>query len=560
MVVLAAILLSIAKPLLLLATFVPWAWLISSKLDKDARYFHQKRQMWNGIHLAAGVAALAAGLGIPIFWIGWPVSVLVLSGPVLAYWKVRNDSVPQSAKFYLTSEGLAARLAARRQSRAARAAMVRFVGPDGAERKVPVKDDPLYPVHILAEDLIGPALESRATQVDVSVGASGATVSQVVDGLRYKREPLRAEMAMPLLDYLKSIAGLNVEDRRRRQKADFSMVGPRGKVQITLTTAGSSNAVQLRVVFDQAKNLNRPFDGLGLLPSQLEALRTLADPQNRHGIVLVGAPPGHGLTTSAYSFTARHDAYTSNIKTLEREILLRIDGVDHARWDPAESEADYATKLQSILRRDPDIVLVMDVADQETARVATEPGLAGPLLYVPMRSASIVASLADWARLVGDSKRAVSALRTVTNQRLLRTLCPNCRQPYVPTAEQLAKMRVPAGKVRQLYQAGGKVQVKNKIEPCPVCGGTGYLGQTGAFEVLMVDDEARRLLAGGDVKGVLAHARRNKMIYLQEAALSKIVAGETTIEEVVRVTAPPRPAAGGGSKPRSDPAPATTGQ
>ena len=112
-----------------------------------------------------------------------------------------------------------------------------------------------------------------------------------------------------------------------------------------------------------------------------------------------------------------------------------------------------------------------------------------------------------------------------------------------------------------IADAGGKVQLKNKIESCPVCGGTGYLGQTGVFEVLIVDDEARRYLSAGDLKGALSHARRNKMIYFQEAALSKVISGETSIEEVIRVTSPARKNTSGSSSraptPQVDPAAAT---
>ena len=254
---------------------------------------------------------------------------------------------------------------------------------------------------------------------------------------------------------------------------------------------------------------------------------------------------------------SRHDAYTSNIKTLEREIQALIDGVDQAQWDPNNPDVDYATNLQSILRRDPDVVLLASLADNETARIAAAPGLQGPLIYIPQQAKTISEQIRRWVKYVGDLKIAARTLRAVTNQRLVRTLCPNCRHPYQPTPQQLKRMNLPAKKVSQLYRANGKVQVKNKIESCPVCGGTGYLGQTGAFEVMMIDDEARRLLVAGDLKGALAYARRNKMIYLQEAALSKVVNGESSIEEVIRVTAPAQSGAETARRPTPDPAPTT---
>ncbi len=173
----------------------------------------------------------------------------------------------------------------------------------------------------------------------------------------------------------------------------------------------------------------------------------------------------------------------------------------------------------------------------------------GPLIYIPQRSPSIDAQIREWVKQVGDVKAACRALRAVVNQRLMRSLCPNCRQPFKPSAEQLKTWNLPASKVQTLYQPSGRVQVKNKIESCPVCGGRGYLGQVGVFQVFMVDDEARKQLGNGDLKAALTHARRNKMVNLQEAALSKVASGETTMEEVSRVAAPSR----GDGRPKTNP-------
>ncbi len=552
----AAQLVSWLKALLLFVTFVPWLWLVSSKLDKDARYFKlQRRQQYNAAYMAAAVVALAVMLFVPIFWVGWPLGIVVLAAPLWVYMQVRNRAVAEKDQFKLTTQTLAARFATRRKVKAANAA-VRFIDPAGKERVCPPKDDPAFARHMAAEDLIVPALEARATQVDLSVSPRGTTLTQTIDGIRYKREAMPVESAVALVDYLKGIARVNVEDRRRRQKADLTLVGPTGQVQVSLVTAGSSAGQQLQLIFNRTKRVHKPFDGLGFLPGQLEALRALQQPHDRHGIALFGAPPEQGLSTTGYSLVSRHDAYTCNIKTLEREILVMIDGVDQVQWDPNNPNVDYATNLQSILRRDPDVVLIAELTEPETARIAAEPGMEGPLIYVPLRAASVGEQVRHWVKLAGDLKKATAALRVVINERLLRNVCPNCRQAYQPKPDLLAKMNLPAQKVQQLYRASGKVQVKNKIETCPVCGGTGYFGQSGAFEVFVVGDEERRLLQSGDLKGSLAQARRNKMIYLQEAALSKVVAGETTVEEVIRATAPSKAAV---EAPRSqeDAAPAT---
>ena len=140
---------------------------------------------------------------------------------------------------------------------------------------------------------------------------------------------------------------------------------------------------------------------------------------------------------------------------------------------------------------------VPEVTEGRREVTLVTPGMEGPLIYVPTRAASVGEEIRQWAKLVGDLKKATTSLRAVVNQRLLRNVCPNCRQPYQPKPELLAKMNLPAEKVQQLYRASGKVQVKNKIQTCPICGGTGYLGQAAAFEVLIVNDEVRRSLQSG---------------------------------------------------------------
>jgi general secretion pathway protein E len=553
----SAVLINWWMALLMAVPFVPWAWLISSRLDKDARYYHLNHRMWNALHMAAGVLALAAMLFVPIIGVGWVVGVVILLTPVLVYWQMRNRSVPEAERYRLGGGGgMSSWLEARRKARATQQALLQFTDSGGVNRQVPVRDDPQFPTHMLAEDLLAPAVAARATRVELAVAPGTTTVAQLIDGVRYKRDPIPVDQAMPAVEYLKDLAGLDLSDRRRRQVGRFRMTGPKGRTEVTLTTWGSSGGVNVRLDFDRAARTVKPFDGLGLLPTQIEAFRTLEPLHERHGIVLIGAPPGHGLTTTLYSAVARHDAYTSNIKSLEREIEGVLDGVDQVRWDPDNKDVDYATSLQSIMRRDPDMVMIGELENAETARIAADPGPEGPLIYIPQRLPTIAEQIREWVKLVGDVRKATRALRLVSNQRLLRSLCPNCRQPFQPTPEQLRKLNIQPGKVQQLYQASGKVQVKNRIEPCPVCGGTGFLGQTAAFEVFLLDDEARKLLGGGDLKAALAHARRNKMIYLQEAALTKVKSGETTIEEVIRVTVAPKDGAAAPAGPPASAGPA----
>jgi len=140
---------------------------------------------------------------------------------------------------------------------------------------------------------------------------------------------------------------------------------------------------------------------------------------------------------------------------------------------------------------------------------------------------------------VNDPKAATKGLSAVVHQRLIRQLCPNCKSPFTPTPEQAKKLGIPSGKQVELFRPSGKIQVKNRIEDCPVCQGSAYFGQIGIFEVLILDNEARRMLAENDFRSAYARAVRDtKMIQLQEAALLKVRDGVTSLEEVQRVFAP----------------------
>lgn len=543
------------KPILLAATFIPWGWLVSSKLEGDARYFNLDYHRWNLLHMAAGALALIAILLIPIFWIGWPVAIMVLLGPILAYWKIRNAAVPADRQFHLTSASFKENIAARRSAKAASVAKIVYVGPDKKALPVPTKEEPLFNVHILTEQILEPALASRAYRVELAPGQGGYVVWQVIDGVRYRQNTIPADAANAAIDYLKRAGGLDVQDRRRRQTGQFRMRSAGTETVVDIAASGAASGQTARLDFDRTKRVNKPLDTLGLLPPQLELIGATLDPKDRHGIFLVGAPAGHGLTTTCYSLLGRHDAFTSNIKTLERHVELQLDGVDHGTFDASNPQADYPTNLQSILRRDPDIVLLADLKDQGTGRVAAGPGLGGPLIYVPSSLDSTAAQWVEWSKAVGDPKKAASALRVIMNQRLLRAVCPQCRQPSPATPEQLKRLGLPAGKSLTIFRAGGKVQVKNRIEDCPLCRGLGYFGQIAAFEVMPVDEETRKLLSANDFKGAVSLARRNRMLFLAEAALAKVREGQTTLEEVVRVLTPGR---GDGAAPGSGQAPATT--
>ena len=547
----AYILMSIAKPILLAAIFIPYMRFVA-QFEPDARRFVLPVMQLNFLFIGVAVLALAAMVLIPIFWIGWPVAAGMLVGTMYWYWGFRDARVPESAKFKLGSEAFRKAMDKRREASAEKAASVLFTTAKGEKEPVPQKEDPELAVYLALEGVLVAPIEARATRVDLVSSQQGVAVSMLVDGVRVKRDAMPPDTGNKAIDMVKRLAGLDPADRRRRQSGACRMDGPGGRTELTVTSSGSSSGQTVRIDFDRASRFGKSVDTLGFAPNQLEALRISEKVERRKGVIIVSAPPGQGLTTLAYALIARHDAYTSNIKTLEKDPQFRVEGVDHKKFDGTPGTEEFGAELTKIIRRDPDVVLCGDIVDPGTAKAAALHGMESPLVYVLIPSESMAAALAIWMQSVGDPKMATRSLTAVVHQRLIRTLCPNCKSGFTPAPEQAKKLGiVPAkdGSMQQLFRPSGKVQVKNRIEDCPVCQGSSYFGQAGIYEVMSLDDEARRLLSENDFRTAYARAvREQKMLQLQESALLKVRSGDTSLEEVQRIFAP-KQSASAGAKP-----------
>lgn len=531
------VLVSFIKPILAMALLVVYLRVIGTVLEPDLRHFHFNVIGWNSTFLGTACVSLVALLLIPIFWIGLPVMALVLAAPLLIYWKHRNENVPDSAKFSLTAETMATRSDARKARKTQREATAVFSSPKGKELTVPSPEDPLRPVHIAAEDLLLPAIEARATRVELAATPKGGTAVQVVDAVRYKRDAMAKETASAIIDYLKRAADLDTEERRKLQRGRFSVRTGNQSVVLDLSTSGSSQGLILRLDLDRDKQLERDFGELGFVKPQLEILTDFSNEAARHGTILVACAPGQGLTSVLYGMLTAHDAYVTNIKTLERDVQRQIEGIDHVEFDPNKPELDFQTHVRSILRRGPDILMISDLQEPSAAEILALSGSDGPLMIVGVQSREgIAGAITEWFRGVGDLKKAAVPLKAVITGRVMRKLCPECRQPFSPSAEQLKTLGISSGKQVQLFRSSGRIQVKNKVEECPVCRGTGFFGTTGIYEVMPIDREARKQLANGDLRGAYVHAKRSlRMLTMQEAALLKVRDGVTSLEEVARI-------------------------
>lgn len=524
----AVILVSLFKPILMIAVLLVWGrW--ATYLDKEAEYFYLPRLKLNLLQLGAAVTAFALWLLIPIFWLGLPLALAILVAAGIAFAVMRNAKVSDHEKWELSLDFFREMLLARRQAAAAKDAKLRFVSK-GVFAEVPGPSDPQYAGHMTMEQVLVPAFERNAQRVAVQIADKQTAVQYEIDVVPYKQDSPTPQQALAMIQYLQAQAGMNSEDLRRKQIGQCRIeAGQIGGHNLQITTSGSTRSLQMLIDFDVDDRLKIDLEDSGLLPSQIEQLQPVFENEER--VVLVASPSRNGRTTTLYALLRQHDPYLLDIHTIEKRVELPINGVSQHELE----DRPMAKTLHSLFLRDPKVVMVSHIADQDTPKVIAEAALDRKRVYVGIPGGDTMAALRAWAKSLGDLKHAGDSLAAIISPRLIRKLCPACKQAYQPDAAALKKLNLPADRIRQLYKASGTISVDNKPQPCEMCHGLGYHGLTGVFEVMIIDDQAREHLAQDALVPLRNHLRKNKMLLHQEVALAKVVEGQTSISEVMRV-------------------------
>jgi type II secretory ATPase GspE/PulE/Tfp pilus assembly ATPase PilB-like protein len=571
-------LVSFYKPILMLAVFIPWGWVVSKIYDKHCAQFFLPRRMWNGVHMAAAMASLAIWLLLGTlmpgnelsFWIGLGITLILLSADLVAFVKVVNkdDRVPE--RHHITWATFFKREAKKEKAAKGPSNLkLVFKGQDdkGKYSKLlppPAVDTPEMEVRVAAEKLYTAALAARAAQIDIgpagtSDGAYG--VKHMVDGIFLPVETLPPANAARIMDFFKSAASLDIADRRRKLQGNFQIEDTNGANRHTMriTSMGAQGGMRVSLVIDPEAAVLKKAEDLGMLPMQLTELKAIIE--DGKGVVLLTTPRDAGRTTLMYSILKKHDAYTMNVQTVELEPQATLEGVRVNKFDaqvegggagnvPAGSTGpEYSTLVRSIMRRDPQVVGVAELPDASTAKEISRADLDRARVYVSFNANDIVTGVQSWVKAIGEQRTAGESLHGAVAGKLVRKLCTNCRVAYPPAPDMLKKLGIPDGKVQTLFKKGGQVLVKNKPEACPVCQGTGYFGQEGIYEVSLFDKEARDLIVAGNLNGLKAWMRSKRNVpTMQQVAIRKAVDGVTSVEEVMRVTGDgAAPAAGGAS-------------
>ena len=371
------------------------------------------------------------------------------------------------------------------------------------------------------------AIHMRATDIHIEPKKGDEFgVRFRVDGILQTVSTLTGDEGRPAVSAVKVLADMDIAERRRPQDGTFS-ARYQARTFDVRAASGPTNfgeKIALRLLDADGGIVQGGLTGLGMAPAMLEAMRTLI--HRPHGMLIVCGPTGAGKTTTLYSALSEIDSLTRNIMTIEDPIEYRLDNVSQTAVNVA-AELTFAKILRSALRQDPDVILVGEIRDKETAEIAMQAALTGHFVFTTLHANDAPTTITRLLDIGIEASLIQSALTAVLAQRLVRVLCPKCREPYEPQPELLKTLGIRFDKPPAFYREKG----------CKECFGVGFKGRTGIYELLEIGPEVRSLLVGQpSIEAIRSSARKAGMKSLQLDGLRKVIAGVTTLDEVTRVT------------------------
>ena len=381
------------------------------------------------------------------------------------------------------------------------------------------------PVIRLVDHIIAEAITTRASDIHLEPEEGGVAVRYRIDGVLRDTMMLPRPAGLPLVSRIKIMAQMDIADRLRPQdgRARVSVNGVRVDLRVSTLPASYGEKVVIRILDSRSTVLS--IDGLGLTSDEVRRLNDLVN--LREGIVLVTGPTGSGKTTTLYSALRQIQQRAVNIVTVEDPVEYKLQGVVQVQVNE-KAGLNFANALRSILRQDPDVILVGEIRDKETAGIAVQASLTGHLVLSTLHTIDAASSIARLVDIGIDPYKIAAALKGVVAQRLLRRLCMTCRQPSTDHVSERMRRWLPHGMT--LYKGVG----------CAECAMTGYLGRMAVMEVLTVDSDIERAIAKGETSDLIAEsARANGMKTLWESGIEHVRAGVTSLDELLRVVEPP---------------------
>jgi type IV pilus assembly protein PilB len=370
------------------------------------------------------------------------------------------------------------------------------------------------------------AIKDKASDIHFEPFEDEFKMRYRIDGVLYEMVPPPKHLAMPIVSRIKVMSNLDIAERRMPQDGRIELLVNNQPIDLRISVLPTmfGESVVMRVL--DRGNVALDLDRVGMRPDDLDTFRQLIKKPN--GIVIVTGPTGSGKTTTLYAALNELNDVETKILTAEDPVEYDIDGLVQVQVNPAVG-LTFAAALRSFLRQDPDIILVGETRDLETAQIAVQASLTGHLVFTTLHTNDAPSSIARLLDLGLEPFLVTATFEGVIAQRLVRKICPRCKEPYHPAEEQLMELELTPEDLegRQLYRGTG----------CDYCNQSGYKGRMGLFEAMILDDDLRELIMqNASTQVIRAEARKRGMRTLRQAGLLALYDGMTTIDEVVRET------------------------
>ena len=380
------------------------------------------------------------------------------------------------------------------------------------------------PIIRLVNSVLFQAVRQRASDIHFESFERGLVVRYRIDGVLYPVLTPPKRLQPSIIARLKIMAGLNIAEKRLPQDGRFAIrtAGKDVDLRVSVLPTSHGERVVLRLLEKENRLLN--LTEMGFSADRLSSIQQLI--QLAHGIILVTGPTGSGKTTTLYAALSQINAPDKNIITVEDPVEYQLLGIGQMQVNP-KINLTFAAGLRSILRQDPDVIMIGEIRDRETAEIAIHASLTGHLVFSTLHTNDAASAATRLIDMGIEPFLVASSVMAVLAQRLLRQICPDCKQPYKPAAEELSRLGLDSKGSYTFYRGAG----------CPSCSQTGYRGRTGIYELLVLDDEVRRLIgAKADSSAIKQAAIAKGMITLKQEGATKVAQGVTTTEEVMRIT------------------------
>ncbi len=383
------------------------------------------------------------------------------------------------------------------------------------------------PVIRLVNTLISQALKERASDIHIEPFETRVMVRFRIDGVLHTIVHPPKGVQAAITSRIKVMAGLDIAEKRHPQDGRYRVriAGREVDVRVSLLPTAHGERVVMRLLDRGSAMLTLPQ--LGMSPPQLKNMQEVITAP--HGIVLVTGPTGSGKSTTLYAGLMEVDRKNRNVMTIEDPIEYQVEGVGQMQVQP-KIGVTFAAGLRSILRQDPDIVMIGEIRDLETAEIAIQASLTGHLVFATLHTNDALSAILRLQDMGLEPYLVASSLIMVQAQRLVRRLCPHCRQPRPVTPDDWKMLEADQQEyahIEHIYDANG----------CEICMDTGYIGRIAIYEMARISDAMRNAIHEG--KGLPAMrriAKKEQMITLRQDVARHVAAGVTSIEEVLRVT------------------------